>query len=87
MKHIHTFESFLNEGTVSYKVGDTFDPYGLSYWKNSPKPHELEEHKGFHPNIMEVLITLKITKIDGDTLIFNDGEYQIDKKDFLKTKI
>lgn len=87
MKHIHTFESFLNEGNASYKVGDEFDPYGLVYWKNSAKPHWLEKHKGFHPNIMEVVDTLKITKIDGDTLIFNNGEYQIDKKDFSKTKI
>ena len=37
MKHIQTFESFLNEGNVSYKVGDEFDPYGLAYWKNSTK--------------------------------------------------
>jgi hypothetical protein len=81
------FESFLNEGSVTYKVGDEFDPFGLAYWKNSPKPHWLEEYKGFHPNIMEVTVTLRITKIDGDELIFNDGEYQINKKDFAKTKI
>ena len=87
MKHIHTFENFLNEGNVTYKVGDEFDPFGLAYWKNSPKPHWLEEYKGFHPNIMEVTVTLRITKISGDELIFNDGEYQISKKDFTKTKM
>jgi len=93
MKHIHTYEEFLNESNTSYKIGDEFDPFGLAYSKNSAKPYNLEDDKGFHPNIMAVTDTLKITKIQGSNLIFNNGEYQIDKKDtechnfFNKTKI
>jgi len=73
--------------TTDIKVGDEFNPFGLAYWRNSSKPYSIEEYKGYHPNIMEITNTLKITKIEGDTLIFNDGEYIINKKYFNKTKI
>jgi len=71
-----------NELSKENKIGDIFDPKYYIVWKNDIKPRELEPSRGYHPNAINVTVTLYITSENDNYWIFNDGEYKARKSEW-----